>query len=49
MLQFSEEFNCQIKWIYLESEHGKGISDRTRAVAKHVIQNLIAYNPSLPI
>ena len=49
MLQFSEEFNCQIKWIYLESEHGKGISDRTRAVAKHVIQNLIAYNPSLPV
>ena len=29
MLQFSEELNCQIKWIYLESEHGKGVPEGT--------------------
>ena len=49
MLQFSEEFNCQIKWIYLESRHGKGIPDGIGAVVKCVILNLIAYNPTLPI
>ena len=45
MLQFSEEFNYQIKWIYLESRNGKAIPDGTGAVVKCVIQNLIAYNP----
>ena len=45
MLQFSE-FICQIKWIYLESRNGKGIPD---GIVKCAIQNLIAYNPSLPI
>ena len=49
MLHFSEEFNCQIKWIYLESGHRKGIPDGIGAAVKHVIQTLIAYNPSLPI
>ena len=33
----------------MESRHGKGIPDGIGAVVKCVIQNLIAYNPSLPI
>ena len=33
----------------MKSRHGKGIPDGIGAVVKHVIQNLIAYNPSLPI
>ena len=49
MLQFSEEFNCQIKWIYLGSGHGKSVPDGIGAVVKCVIQIFIAYNPSLLI
>ena len=52
MLQFLEEFNCQIKWIYLESGHGKGVPDGIGVVVNCVncvIQNLIAYNISIPI
>ena len=49
MLQFLKEFSCQIKWIYLESGHGKGVPDGIGAVVNCAIQNLIAYNPSIPI
>ena len=46
---FSEEFNITVKWIYLESGHGKGIPDVIGATVKKAIENLMLSNPSLPM
>ena len=46
---FCEEFNITVKWIYLESGHGKGIPDGINATVKKAIENLMLLNPSVPM
>ena len=46
---FCEEFNITVKWIYLESGHGKGILDGISATVKKAIENLMLLNPSVPM
>ena len=46
---FCEEFNITVKWIYLESSHGKGIPDGISATVKKAIENLMLSNPSVPM
>ena len=46
---FCKEFSITVKWIYLESGHGKGIPDGIGATAKKAIENLMLSNPSIPV
>ena len=46
---FCKEFNITVKWIYLESGHGKGIPDDSGTTVKKAIGNLMLSNPSVPM
>lgn len=46
---FCKEFGISVKWIYLESGHGKGIPDGIGATVKKAIENLMLSNPSVPM
>ena len=48
-LQFALEYEIELRWIYLESGHGKGIPDGIGAVVKKAIKDVISYNPDIPI
>ena len=42
---FWKEFGISVKWIYLESGHGKGIPDGTDVTVKKAIENLMLSKP----
>ena len=46
--QFALEYKIELRWIYLESCHGKGILDGIGAVVKKAIKDVISYNPDIP-
>jgi hypothetical protein len=45
MRKYAIDYNINIKWIFLESGHGKGVSDAVGATIKCTFDKLIAYNP----
>ena len=47
MKTFCEEFNITVRWIYVESGHGKGIPDGIGAIVKKAFENLMLSNPSV--
>ena len=47
--QFSKNNQTVLKWIYLETGHGKGIPDGIGAVVKRAISDIIAMNPDKSI
>ena len=49
MQTFSVEHEVMIRWIYLESGHGKGVPDGIGAAAKNAIQEVVLSNPDAPI
>ena len=38
-----------MKWIYLEHDHRKRISDGIGAVVKRSMKDIVAFNPDVPI
>ena len=46
---FCKESGISVKWIYLESGHGKGIPDGTGVTVKKAIENLMLSKPSVPL
>ena len=47
--QFPVECEIELRWIYVESGHGKGVADGIGAVVKKAIKDVISYNPDIPI
>lgn len=45
---FCEEFGINVKWIYLERGHGKGIPDGLGVTVKKTNENLLLSKPSEP-
>ena len=48
-LHFALEHEIELRWIYLESGHGKGILHGITAVVKKSIKDVISYNPDIPM
>ena len=46
---FATEHDLSLRWIYLESGHGKGIADGVGAAVKRVITTIMAQNVNEPI
>ena len=47
--QFAVECEIELRWIYVESGHGKGVAGGIGAVVKKAIKDVISYNPDIPI
>ena len=46
---FATEHDLSLRWIYLESGHGKGIAGGVGAAVKRVITTIMAQNVNEPI
>ena len=49
MKSFAQDNNVELKWIYLEVGHGKGVADGVGATAKRGISDLMLSIPDTPI
>ena len=47
--QFTSQYRVPLKWIYLESGHGKGIPDGIGASMKRSMKDLVSFYPETPI
>ena len=46
---YCKEKMIDLKWIYLESGHGRGIPDRIGATVKKAIKDLLLFHPDDPL
>ncbi|CAF1135995.1 unnamed protein product [Didymodactylos carnosus] len=45
MKKFASEHQVKVKWIYLESGHGKGVAGAVGAARKRMLDDAVAFDP----